>query len=201
MHKRFDPGVSSVAVRTAEDMHTLGRVLAGELGPADLVLLVGELGAGKTTLTQGIGAGLEVAGQVTSPTFVISRIHRATGHRPPLVHVDAYRLHSGAEFDDLDLDAVADTAVTVVEWGEGLAESMSEDRLVLRLTRLPAPDQSQEPTVLDAADGPGEPDDPRTVTLQAIGDRWSADVLRRIVQRYLSYTMTSDGGADGGSPA
>lgn len=181
MRKRFGAGVQTLSVATAADMHTLGRVLAGELTSGDLVLLVGELGAGKTTLTQGIGAGLEVSGPITSPTFVISRVHSATGRRPSLIHVDAYRLSGGAELDDLDLDAALDTGVMVVEWGEGLAETLSPDRLIVRLTRLPA--------ALDDLTDPGaQADDPRTAVLQAVGDRWSDDALDRIAHRYRIYT-------------
>ena len=88
-------------------------------GAGDLVILSGDLGAGKTTLTQGIGAGLGVRGEITSPTFVIARVHPSLVGGPPLVHVDAYRLGGIDELDDLDLDTSLDDAVTVVEWGEG----------------------------------------------------------------------------------
>lgn len=104
----------------------LGRHLAGLLRAGDLVILTGGLGAGKTTLTKAIGAGLGVRGEVTSPTFVIARMHPGP---LPLVHVDAYRLGEQAELDDLDLDADLEQAVTVVEWGSGLAEALSEDRV------------------------------------------------------------------------
>ena len=117
------------AVPTAADMHELGRRLAAVLRAGDLVVLSGPLGAGKTTLVQGIGDGLGVRGPVTSPTFVIARVHPALGGGPGLVHVDAYRLASVAEVDDLDLDASLDDCVTVVEWGEGLVEGLAADRL------------------------------------------------------------------------
>src|SRR5690606_8019834 len=97
----------------------LGRRLAGVLRAGDLVVLTGDLGAGKTTLTQGIGAGLGVRGQVASPTFIIARAHPNPGSGPDLVHVDAYRLESLAEVDDLDLDSSLEDSVTVVEWGSG----------------------------------------------------------------------------------
>ena len=118
---------------TPEDTRSLGRDLAEMLRPGDLVVLVGPLGAGKTALTQGIGAGLGVREPVTSPTFVISRVHR--DGRVPLVHVDAYRLGSGADVDDLDLDVTVADSVTVVEWGEGLVERLADEHLLIRLDR------------------------------------------------------------------
>src|SRR6202020_2826146 len=124
---------AQLRVATAESMRDLGRELATRLRAGDLVILTGPLGAGKTTLVQGIGAGLKVRGPVTSPTFVIARVHPALAGSgpsgPALVHADAYRLGSVAELDDLDLDLDVDSAVTVVEWGEGLAEGLAEDRL------------------------------------------------------------------------
>ena len=118
---------------TPADTRALGRELAGLLRAGDLVVLAGPLGAGKTALTQGIGAGLGVPGAVTSPTFVLARVHR--GGRLPLVHVDAYRLGSMADVDDLDLDATAEEAVTVVEWGHGLVEQLADEHLVVELDR------------------------------------------------------------------
>jgi tRNA threonylcarbamoyladenosine biosynthesis protein TsaE len=118
---------------TPEDTRALGAQLAGLLRRGDLVVLVGPLGAGKTALTQGIGAGLGVAEPVTSPTFVIARVHH--GGRVPLVHVDAYRLGSVADVDDLDLDASTDQSVTVVEWGQGLVEQLADEHLEVRLER------------------------------------------------------------------
>lgn len=146
-------------VATGAAMQALGRRLAGLLRAGDLVLLTGELGAGKTTLARGIGEGLGVRGAVTSPTFVISREHppnRPGG--PRLVHVDAYRLGGLAELEDLDLDASLDDAVTLVEWGHDLAEDLAEDRLEVFIGRSD-----------DAAD------ETRTVRLLAVGSRW-ADV-------------------------
>ena len=119
----------------ADATRALGRALAALLRAGDLVMLTGDLGAGKTTLTQGIGAGLDVRGQVASPTFVIARVHPPLGDGPALVHVDAYRLGSLDEVDALDLDASLDESVTVVEWGRGLVESIARDRLELTLSR------------------------------------------------------------------
>ena len=117
---------------TASDTHTLGVRLASILAPGDLLVLSGPLGAGKTALTQGIGAGLAVEGAVTSPTFIIARVHRG---RIPLVHVDAYRLSSADELDDLDLDASLEDSVTVVEWGAGLVEQLADAHLAIDLQR------------------------------------------------------------------
>ncbi|WP_107771968.1 tRNA (adenosine(37)-N6)-threonylcarbamoyltransferase complex ATPase subunit type 1 TsaE [Nocardioides sediminis] len=119
----------------AESMRAVGARVAAGLRAGDLVVLTGELGAGKTTFTQGLGEGLGVRGGVTSPTFVIARVHPSLVEGPDLVHVDAYRLGGIEELDDLDLDTSLDTAVTVVEWGAGLAEGLSEQRLDVVITR------------------------------------------------------------------
>lgn len=151
--------MSVAVVPTADGMRALGERLAGVLRAGDLVVLTGDLGAGKTTLTQGIGAGLGVRGDVTSPTFVIARVHPSLVGGPALVHVDAYRLGSFAEVDDLDLDASLDDSVTVVEWGTGLVELLTENRLELRLYRQHGSD------VVD--------DEARRVEIVAVGDRWA----------------------------
>lgn len=147
-------------VSTAQAMHELGRQLAQLLQPGDVIIATGELGAGKTTLTQGIGDGLNVEGPVISPTFVISRIHRALGTGPDLVHVDAYRMEDAAELSDIDLDTTLATSVTLVEWGEGKAEWLSPVRLEIRIEREAA-------------------DDTRTVTLNGVGERWNG-VLEKV---------------------
>ena len=118
---------------TPADTQAFGRQLADLLRAGDLVVLAGPLGAGKTALTQGIGAGLGVRGPVTSPTFVLARVHR--GGRVPLVHVDAYRLGAAADVDDLDLDVTVADSVTVVEWGQGLVEQLTDEHLEVRLDR------------------------------------------------------------------
>ena len=134
----------------------LGTRLARLLRAGDLVVLSGPLGAGKTALTQGIGAGLGVRGTVTSPTFVLARVHRGP---VPLVHVDAYRLRTSdapIDLDDLDLDDELPYSVTVVEWGEGVVEQVSPSRLHVVLDRAP-----------DAEDG-------RVARIFCHGLRWSA---------------------------
>jgi tRNA threonylcarbamoyladenosine biosynthesis protein TsaE len=144
---------------TAEDTRHLGERLAAVLRPGDLVILSGDLGAGKTTFTQGLGEGLEVRGGITSPTFVISRVHPSLVGGPPLVHVDAYRLGGIEELDDLDLDTSLDEAVTVVEWGEGVAEGLAETRLEVTITRA-------------RGDDPHGDTDPRHVRFTPVGARW-----------------------------
>lgn len=116
---------TSATASDASAMHELGRALATTLVAGDVLLLCGPLGAGKTTLTQGIAQGLGVKERVTSPTFVIARVHRSG--RIPLIHCDAYRLSSTIEIDDLDLEADMDDAVTVIEWGEGKVEQLADN--------------------------------------------------------------------------
>jgi tRNA threonylcarbamoyl adenosine modification protein YjeE len=144
----------------AETMRELGASLAEQLAPGDLIVLSGELGAGKTTFTQGIGAGLGVRGDVTSPTFVIAREHPSLRGGPALVHVDAYRLGGIDELDDLDLETSLEDSVTVVEWGEGVAEGLAESRLEVRIVRALA-DEDEDSEL-----------DPRRVLMTPIGPRW-----------------------------
>jgi tRNA threonylcarbamoyladenosine biosynthesis protein TsaE len=149
----------AIDVPTADDMRRLGARLAAFLKPGDLVVASGELGAGKTTLTQGIGNGLDSVGPIISPTFVLSRLHRSTSGKPDLLHVDAYRLSSAAELDDLDLDAHTSEVITVVEWGTGLAEGLAEDRLEIDIRA-------------GVAGWSGEGADGRLVLLRPVGRRW-----------------------------
>ena len=128
----------SFELATPADTREFGRALARVLRAGDLVLLTGPLGAGKTALAQGVGAGLGVRGEVTSPTFVIARVHRpdpSRGGSIPLVHVDAYRLGGVLEVDDLDLDADLGDSVTLVEWGGGLVERLTDAYLEIRISR------------------------------------------------------------------
>jgi tRNA threonylcarbamoyladenosine biosynthesis protein TsaE len=145
-----------VVLRTAEETRAWGERLGRLLRAGDLVVLTGDLGAGKTTLTQGIAEGLGVRGPITSPTFVIARVHPTVVGGPALVHVDAYRLGGFAELDDLDLDTSIEDSVTIVEWGHGLAEGLADDRLEITLS--------------------GE--DERRATVTASGPRWEDEQAR-----------------------
>lgn len=161
-----------LAVPGAAQMRLVGSRLASLLRAGDLVVLAGSLGAGKTTLVQGLGDGLAVRGPVTSPTFVIARVHPSLRGGPDLVHADAYRLGSRLEVDDLDLDANLDHAVTVVEWGEGLVEKLAAGHLRVTIDRpAPGPGFAQA-AAGDGGNGPG--DQVRIVTVRGYGSRWEA---------------------------
>ena len=152
-----------ISLDSVEQTMAMGKELGTRLRAGDLVILSGSLGAGKTTLTKGIAIGMGVGGRVTSPTFVIARVHRPTaddGRTVPLVHVDAYRLAGAVELDDLDLDTDLAAAAVVIEWGEGVAERLAEDRLIVELVRLP--------------------DDTRTARLTTVGDSWPPRVAEII---------------------
>jgi tRNA threonylcarbamoyladenosine biosynthesis protein TsaE len=142
-----------IALDTPADTHALGVALGGRLRAGDLVILTGALGAGKTALTKGIAEGMGVTGLVASPTFVLARVHHpSTADGTTLVHVDAYRLGGALELDDLDLDTDLTAAAVVIEWGEGIAEQLADERLTVELTRLP--------------------DDRRTAVLTCAGAGW-----------------------------
>ena len=182
------PGIT-VATSDADETRALGARLARLLRAGDLVMLSGGLGAGKTTLAQGIGAALEVRGRVSSPTFIIARVHPALSDGPDLIHVDAYRITSLEEIDALDLDSSLDRSVTLVEWGEEKVEALSPDRLEIQVRRphgavrdgVRKPDDVTigsessggvvtEDPVVDL----GEVDDgSRTITVRALGPRWA----------------------------
>ncbi|WP_436773299.1 tRNA (adenosine(37)-N6)-threonylcarbamoyltransferase complex ATPase subunit type 1 TsaE [Yinghuangia sp. YIM S09857] len=171
-----------VVVATGGEMRDLGRRLAALLRGGDLLVLSGGLGAGKTTMTQGLGSGLGVRGAVTSPTFVIARVHPSLVGGPALVHVDAYRLGAtddvAGEVDDLDLDASLDESVTVVEWGEGKVEDLTEDRLAVFIERAEGGAEAGPGPGAEFADAGAESveevgDDPRVVTVRAFGERWA----------------------------
>ena len=183
------PGIT-VATGNADETRALGARLTRLLRAGDLVMLSGGLGAGKTTLAQGIGAALEVRGRVSSPTFIIARVHPALSDGPDLIHVDAYRITSLEEIDALDLDSSLDRAVTLVEWGEEKVEALSPNRLEIQVLRPHGAiraehPQDDVPAGVEHAAGSvtGEPvvdlgevdDGNRTIIVRAVGPRW-ADV-------------------------
>jgi tRNA threonylcarbamoyladenosine biosynthesis protein TsaE len=148
--------VERIKINTPELMHEFGLRLAKNLRAGDLVLLTGPLGAGKTTLTRGVGEGLQTIGTVSSPTFVIARTHQRETGEAPLVHVDAYRLSSPAEFDDLDIDL--ERSITLVEWGRGFTNDLAESWLDIEIDR-------------------GNEDDSRIVTVTGHGPGWQERVI------------------------
>jgi tRNA threonylcarbamoyladenosine biosynthesis protein TsaE len=171
----------SLEVHTAAQTHALAAALGAVLETGDLLVLTGELGAGKTTFTQGLGEGLGVRAGIISPTFVLVRIHPnlPEGPRPggpDLVHVDAYRLESAAEIDDIDLENTMDSAVTVVEWGRGRVEHLSDSRLEVELhrTRGGAAAPAETPAADPVLDFDTDDDDElRTVVIRGFGPRWA----------------------------
>lgn len=160
--------LTTVTAADGDQMRAIAHhLVAPHLRAGDVLILSGDLGAGKTTFTQGLGEALGVRGPVASPTFIIARTHPSLVSGPALIHVDAYRLTSLAELDDLDLDAAVESSVTVVEWGDGAAEQLSPDRLHVVIARerggvvdMERPDQGL-----------------RTVTITGHGARWAGVTL------------------------
>jgi tRNA threonylcarbamoyl adenosine modification protein YjeE len=153
-------------------MHTLGIELAAILRAGDLVVLSGPLGAGKTTLTRGIGDGLQVRGPVTSPTFVLARTHPSLVGGAPLVHVDAYRLSSALELDDLDIDFAR--SIVVVEWGSGMLDGVAESWLEVQIERPTGAEPAAGERGDAELDAELDADEPRTVTVTGFGPRWGS---------------------------
>ncbi|WP_264670759.1 tRNA (adenosine(37)-N6)-threonylcarbamoyltransferase complex ATPase subunit type 1 TsaE [Arthrobacter sp. VKM Ac-2550] len=182
------------SVASAEETQALAARIGAQLQSGDLIVLTGELGAGKTTFTQGLGEGLGVRPGIISPTFVLVRVHPSLGDGPDLVHVDAYRLESAGEIDDIDLENTMDSAVTVVEWGRDRVEHLAESRLDITLVRDTGADLaaggveaaveacgSGAETAAEAGGSPAvvldfdEPDDAedRQIRITAYGPRWA----------------------------
>ncbi|MGO2942502.1 MAG: tRNA (adenosine(37)-N6)-threonylcarbamoyltransferase complex ATPase subunit type 1 TsaE [Brevibacterium aurantiacum] len=161
-------------VTSLDQMRTFAEALAGHLRAGDLLILSGNLGAGKTTFTQSLGRALGVTGRITSPTFVIVREHPSSGDGPALVHVDAYRLSDAEELGDLDLDSELEESITVVEWGAGLAEQLSSDYLGVTITPMfdLAADVADEADAADADED--DEDERRLVELHGHGSTWDA---------------------------
>ena len=164
-----------VHLESLEQMRTFAAALAEHLRAGDLLILTGNLGAGKTTFTQSLGKALDVAGRITSPTFVIAREHLSRTGGPALVHVDAYRLADGEELEDLDLDSELDESITVVECGAGMAEQLSNDHLDITITPVWDEDaeNSEDDESFDADDEDELEDERRTVDLTGHGADWA----------------------------
>jgi tRNA threonylcarbamoyl adenosine modification protein YjeE len=146
--------MTKLQVRDADEMHALGIRIGEKLQAGDLVVLVGPLGAGKTTLTRGVGEALGAIGNVSSPTFVIARTHKRVSGEAPMVHVDAYRLGSADELDDLDIDFPK--SIVLVEWGKGMLDGINENLLEVEIER----------------DHTGA-SETREVTITGFGNRWN----------------------------
>ncbi len=166
-----------VSTSDADQTRALGEDLGRVLAAGDLVMLSGGLGAGKTTLTQGIGIGMGVRGRVASPTFIVARVHPSLSGGPDLIHADAYRIKDLSDLETLDLDSSLDEAVTVVEWGEGKTEAMSNERLSIEVRRASG---GQADTDGDIIDLEHMDDGTRLIVLRAHGHRWDG-VLDAVV--------------------
>ena len=166
-----------VSTSDADQTRSLGEDLGRILAAGDLVMLSGGLGAGKTTLTQGIGIGMGVRGRVASPTFIVARVHPSLNGGPDLIHADAYRIKDLSDLETLDLDSSLAEAVTVVEWGEGKTEAMSDERLSIEVRRASG---GQAETDGDIIDLEHMDDGTRLIVLRAHGHRWDG-VLDAVV--------------------
>lgn len=154
----------TVRCEDAEGTRSLGETVGALLRAGDLVLLHGDLGAGKTTFTQGLARGLKVTGRVISPTFIVARIHESATGGPDLVHVDAYRIEDDLDLETLDLDSSLGEAVTVVEWGAGKAEVLSEERLEISFEVDEGPQPTDWSEICDQS---------RIITLVPVGETWT----------------------------
>lgn len=159
----------TITVNSSEQTRAAGELLAKHLRRGDLVMLSGGLGAGKTTFTQGIGSGLQVKGRVSSPTFIVARVHPSLAGGPDLIHADAYRIKDLTDLETLDLDSTLEEAITVIEWGEGKTEQLSADRLEIEIHREHGGIVTSSDGVVDLAE---MDDGKRTITIRPLGKRW-----------------------------
>ena len=178
----------AVDTSDADQTRALGEDLGRILAAGDLVMLSGGLGAGKTTLTQGIGVGMGVRGRVASPTFIVARVHPSQCGGPDLIHADAYRITDLNDLETLDLDSSLDESVTVVEWGDGKTEAMSADRLVIEVRRASG---GQATRVGNAIDLEHMDDGHRRIILRAHGHRWDG-VLDALVAAHGGARLDQD---------
>ena len=177
-----------VSTSGADQTRAFGEDLGRILAAGDLVMLSGGLGAGKTTLTQGIGVGMGVRGRVASPTFIVARVHPSLSGGPDLIHADAYRITDLNDLETLDLDSSLDEAVTVVEWGEGKTEAMSDERLSIEVRRASGGEAAHDGDVIDLEN---MDDGTRVIVLRAHGHRWDG-VLDAVVAAHGGTRIDED---------
>lgn len=171
----------TITVNSSEQTRAAGELLAKHLRRGDLVMLSGGLGAGKTTFTQGIGSGLQVKGRVSSPTFIVARVHPSLAGGPDLIHADAYRIKDLTDLETLDLDSTLDQAITVIEWGEGKTEQLSADRLEIEIHREQGGIATSSYGVVDLAE---MDDGKRTITIRPLGKRWEGTDWEQIFSAF-----------------
>ncbi|QPK94373.1 tRNA (adenosine(37)-N6)-threonylcarbamoyltransferase complex ATPase subunit type 1 TsaE [Actinomyces sp. zg-332] len=168
-------------VNEVEETQAIAKNLSHKLRFGDLIMLSGDLGAGKTTFTQGLGIGLNVRGQVSSPTFIVARAHPSLVDGPNLIHVDAYRITSLDDLETLDLDSSIDEAVTVVEWGDGKVEGLSQSRLEIKIIRQIGEYSKGNSKTLDLHENVVDLTDvdegKREIIITPIGPRWENETL------------------------
>lgn len=171
----------TITVNSSEQTRAAGELLAKHLRRGDLVMLSGGLGAGKTTFTQGIGSGLQVKGRVSSPTFIVARVHPSLAGGPDLIHADAYRIKDLTDLETLDLDSTLEEAITVIEWGEGKTEQLSADRLEIEIHREQGGIATSSDGVVDLAE---MDDGKRTITIRPLGKRWEGTDWEQIFSAF-----------------
>lgn len=172
-----------VQITSVDQTQALGEALGRLLRAGDLLMLRGELGAGKTTFTQGIGRGMQVRGQISSPTFIVARVHPSLVGGPDLIHADAYRITDLEDLETLDLDSTIDECVTIVEWGEGKTEAMSDTRLEVDVTRATGGTAETDGEVIDLEH---MDDGQRVITFHPHGQRWDGVIEAAVEQAGLT---------------
>lgn len=168
--------------KNVEQTQTIAKNLSAKLQKGDLVVLSGDLGAGKTTFTKGIGEGMKVSGQISSPTFIVARVHPSLNSGPDLIHVDAYRINGIEDLETLDLDSTIHEAVTVIEWGEGKVENMAQSRLEIKISRKQDVNIKQDivngKKIVDLSN---IEDSNRIIKITAYGVRWEKEELGNLL--------------------
>lgn len=172
----------TIRVNSPDSTRAVGELLAKQLRRGDLVMLSGGLGAGKTTFTQGIGAGLQVKGRISSPTFIVARVHPSLVGGADLIHADAYRIKDLTDLETLDLDSTLDEAITVIEWGEGKTEQLSGSRLEITINRQQEGSATSDNGVIDLAE---MDDGKRDITIRSVGERWQETDWEQVFYQFI----------------